>query len=142
VWIGRALGGWAALAAAMTANGIVREAVLVRATGRSRADVLSAALGEAIVLCVSRPFLRPLAGRSGASPAAVAALWLGLTLTFESAIGRLVDRRSWSDLLADYAIWRGRLWPLVLATVVAAPFVWMRRRSGFEDSPLDGPDDT
>jgi hypothetical protein len=38
-----------------------------------------------------------------------------------------VDGKSWGELAANYAIWRGRLWPAVLATVVIAPFLWARR---------------
>jgi hypothetical protein len=42
------------------------------------------------------------------------------------SIGRLVDKKSWSELLENYNVLEGRLWPVVLATLVAAPFLWSR----------------
>ncbi len=36
----------------------------------------------------------------------------------------LSSRGRFEELLANYNIVEGRLWPVVLATVVAAPFVW------------------
>lgn len=124
--IRRTLGVWALLAVAMTANGILREVALAPALGRTGADVLSAALGIAIILATTRPFLRPLAGAASAHPARIALAWVALTVAFEFVVGRWVDGKSWTELLANYAIWRGRLWPLVLATVAAAPFLWTR----------------
>ena len=32
----------------------------------------------------------------------------------------------WSELLADYNIFAGRLWPLVLATELAAPWIFAK----------------
>ena len=41
-------------------------------------------------------------------------------------VGRYVDRKSWSELVVNYAIWRGRLWLIVLATLALTPFLWGR----------------
>ena len=122
----RVLGAWLLLAALMTANGIAREALLVPTFGRGVADVLSAALGIAIILAATRPFLRPLAGLPSAHPGRGALAWLALTVAFEFLVGRFVDRKSWTELLANYAVWDGRLWPVVLAAVGVAPFLWTR----------------
>lgn len=122
----RTLGVWALLALLMTANGVLRELALLPWLGRSAADVLSAVIGIALILGTTRAFLRPLAGTPSAHPGRVALAWIGLTVAFEFLVGRYVDRKSWSELLANYAIWRGRLWPVVLAVVAAAPFLWLR----------------
>jgi hypothetical protein len=124
--LGRMIGTWLLLAVAMTTNGIAREAVLVRLVGRKAADVLSAALGISIVLGLTRQTLHSLAGRSEARPARAALAWLLMTIAFECLIGRTVDHKSWRELADNYALWRGRLWPLVLATVVLSPFIWTR----------------
>src|SRR5690242_9063793 len=59
----RRIGGiWLLLCVSMIGNGIFRELALVPALKRSTADLVSAALGIGIVLGVSRPFIRPLAG--------------------------------------------------------------------------------
>jgi hypothetical protein len=51
----------------------------------------------------------------------VGGLWLGLTIAFEFLFGHFVARHSWSELLADYNLRAGRLWPLVLVWVAIAP---------------------
>ncbi|MGE5392724.1 MAG: hypothetical protein ACM3NH_03195 [Candidatus Saccharibacteria bacterium] len=52
-------------------------------------------------------------------------LWLMLTLAFEFGIG-IAGHRSWAYMLADYRIWEGRLWPIVLVVVLFAPQVIKR----------------
>ena len=123
---GRVFGVWLLLAMLMSANGVFREVVLVPRVGATAAGVLSAALGIAIILGVTRPFLRPFAARPTARPGRVALAWLVLTVAFEFVVGHWVDGKSWRTLLENYALWRGHLWPIVLAAVVAAPFLWTR----------------
>jgi hypothetical protein len=122
----RVLGVWLALCVAMVGNGIFREAALVPVFRRAAADVLSAALGIGIVLAITRLFLRGFAGRPDARPGQVAVIWLGVTVAFEFLFGHFVDGKSWGELAGNYALWRGRLWPVVLAFVGLAPFVWLR----------------
>jgi hypothetical protein len=131
--IRRIFGVWFALCAAMIANGIFREVALVPAFRRTVAEVLSAALGIGIVLSVTRCFLRGRAGKPGAHPARVALLWLSVTVAFEFLFGHYVDRKSWGELAANYALWRGKLWPLVLLSVGFTPFLWLRQQHQRED---------
>ena len=125
--LGRTLLAWSILLPLMIGNGIARESVLVPALGRGPADAASAALGIAIILLVTRPFLRRAPDASTAGLARISAIWLVLTVTFEFVFGHFVDGKSWAELAGNYAIWRGRLWPVVLASLVAAPFLWGRR---------------
>lgn len=119
----RALGVWAVLAVAMSANGMLRESVLVRLLGRAAAGVVSAALGIAIILTTALRLLAPRRAASASDAARVSGLWVAATIVFEFAIGRFVDRKSWRELLENYAVWRGQLWPLVLLAVALAPFL-------------------
>jgi hypothetical protein len=52
----------------------------------------------------------------------IGSFWLLLTLIFEFGLG-LAAGRSWSYLLADYKVWEGRIWPLVLLTVFFSPLI-------------------
>ena len=49
--------------------------------------------------------------------------WLGLTLLFEFGFGHFVSHEPWAELLADYNIFRGRIWILVLATTFLSPWL-------------------
>jgi hypothetical protein len=53
-------------------------------------------------------------------------LWLALTLAFEFLVGHYVFRKPWTELIQDYDITRGRIWPLVLVMVLFAP-LWTAR---------------
>jgi hypothetical protein len=60
-------------------------------------------------------------------------LWLGLSVALELTIARAVMGVSWPNLLANYAIWRGEPWPLVLLLELISPilFGWLRNRREF-----------
>ena len=58
----------------------------------------------------------------------VGALWLVLTVAFEFGFGRGVAHSSWEELLADYDVRRGRLWPLVLVWIALGPAIVRARR--------------
>jgi hypothetical protein len=120
------LGVWVILAAAMIANGILRVTVLQTRFGLTTAEILSAVFGIIIILAVTRPFLRPLAGATPPELLIVSVAWVVLTVIFEFTFGHWVDGKSWSELAGNYAVWRGRLWPLVLMTLAATPFIWAR----------------
>jgi hypothetical protein len=123
---GRVLTTWALLAVAMALNGIVRETMLKRAMPSGAADVVSALLGAAIILFVTRPMFRSLRGSPDRALAMASVVLVLLTIVFEFAVGLYVDHRSWTELLGNYAIWRGRLWPILLALVALTPFIWGR----------------
>lgn len=56
-------------------------------------------------------------------------IWLALTLGFEFGLG-LYRGASWSKMLADYNLLKGRIWILIPAWTVIAPYVFYRIRSG------------
>lgn len=122
----RTLAVWLLILPLMIGNGILREAVLVGWLGRRGADVASALMGIVIILAVTRPFLRRAPDRTWRALATVSVTWLVLTVAFEFLFGHYVDGKSWSELVANYYLWRGALWPLVLASLIAAPFLWGR----------------
>ena len=118
---------WLLVLPAMVANGIFRELVVERWVSPAAAGAISAALGITLIQLITRPFLRRLGDVSTAQCWAIAGLWLAMTVTFEFVFGHYVDGASWQELLADYNILNGRLWPIVLAGIAAAPFLWTRQ---------------
>jgi hypothetical protein len=122
----RALVAWAVMAVAMTLNGIFRVTLLVPRCGEAAAGVISAVLGILLIQAIVWRALqaeRP----SSVQRLAIAALWLMLTVGFECTFGHWIGGKSWSELWANYNLAQGRLWPIVLASLVAAPFLWGRR---------------
>ena len=64
--------------------------------------------------------------------ATMSLLLVGLTVAFEFTFG-LIEGSSARELVANYAFWDGRLWPLVLLTLAATPFIWRGR----DKQPID-----
>ena len=124
----RAVGTWLMLAAVMIANGVFRALVLLPVMGPGAAQVVSVALGIALVLLLTRPFLRSLRFASTRTSATIAAAWVAMTVAFEFGFGHWVGGESWSELLHAYDLASGNLWPLVLLAIAAAPFIWRPRR--------------
>ena len=120
---------WLAMAVAMTLNGMAREVVLKRAMQAPAASALSAILGMTLIAGITYWGFRPLAASSLkiAQLALLSVLLVILTIAFECAMGRLVDHKSWRELLEHYAVWRGELWPVVLLWLASMPFIWARR---------------
>lgn len=121
---------WLLLLAAMFGNGVLRVAVLQPRLGEEAGRQAACLTGIAIVLVLSRLVVPRLGRRTGPELLGVGAIWLALTLAFEFGFGRYVSGLSWEALLADYDLRRGRLWPLVLLTTFAAPWLWGRRLAG------------
>lgn len=124
--LGHLLGSWFTMCLLMIANGAVREAVFVGAMGRAAADIASATLGAAIILLGTRLLFRPLAGQATRQLLRVSAWFVCLTVAFEFSFGHYVDKKSWDELFANYAIWNGRLWPVLLVLLALTPFIWGR----------------
>ena len=108
------------MAALATVNGISRGLYSGR-LGDGRAHQVS----TATLLAALAPYVREVERRwpipTAHGAATVGAAWVGMTAAFEFGFGHYVARQSWSTLLADYDLRRGRLWPLVLAVTAAAP---------------------
>ena len=122
----RFLGVWAAMAVAMTANGMFRELALKRIVSSRVADVLSALIGIGLIAVITRVGFRPMGIPTTRSLVFASITLVVLTVAFECALGVLVDHKSWTEIAKHYAIWRGELWPIVLAFVAFTPFLWGR----------------
>jgi hypothetical protein len=116
----RAVLSWLLLLAVAFLNGAVRQFAYPSTLGDFAARQVAAGVG-AVVLGVAIWFIlrrwplarAPLAWATGA-------LWAVLTVAFEVALVR-GNGRPWGDVVAQYALWRGSLWPLLVLWVLAAP---------------------
>ena len=124
----RAVRIWLLLLVAMFAAGAFRVTLLAPRLSAFGTEVAGALLGIAVILALTRPFIRSLERPTLGTLAGIGVLWLGLTVAFEFGFFHYVGGKSWDSLLAQYDVGAGHLWPFVLAAVVVAPFVWARGR--------------
>jgi hypothetical protein len=124
----RAGGVWLLIVPLAIMNGGFREAVLVPWLGHAPAHVASSLLLSVLVLVVASWLIRWIGPRSLAQAVAIGALWLALTVGFEFLAGHYLFGQPWERLLADYNIFQGRVWALVLAATCAAPVLAFQQR--------------
>jgi hypothetical protein len=117
---------WLLILPCMIINGMFRELVLTSLVPAQVAEAISVAIGLAIVFVLTRYLLRPLAGKSTAQVVRASVVLVVLTVAFEFLFGHYVDGRSWRELAANYELWNGRLWPILLAAIAFMPFLWSR----------------
>ena len=124
----RASGAWLLIVPLAIINGGLREAVFVPWLGHAPAHVASSLLLSALVLVVAGWLIRWIGPRSRGRAVAVGALWLVLTVGFEFLAGHYLFGQPWERLFADYNVFQGRVWVLVLIATFAAPVLAFRQR--------------
>jgi len=120
---------WLVLLAAMMGNGTFQVLVLQPWLGEDLARQVARVLGIGILLALTAPFLERVGDVGSGVLFGIGALWLALTVAFEFLFGRHVSGATWESLLADYDLRQGRLWPLVLVTVLVGPWLMNLVRS-------------
>jgi hypothetical protein len=115
---------WLLLFVVMFANGAIRVVILQPQLGEDRARQVASLSGVALVLIVSWLFARYAPEARSSHLLWVGVAWLVSTVAFEFGFGHFVSGQSWSALLADYNIMRGRLWSLILVSVCLGPWFW------------------
>lgn len=117
---------WLLILVCAVLNGGLREAVLLPNLGKPLALVFSGILLSLCIVAVSLLFVHSLGKMSDAQALQLGLFWLLLTLAFEFGFGRLVQHRSWQQLLEAYTFKDGNIWPLVLVVTFFAPLLAVR----------------
>lgn len=115
---------WLLLGVIAIANGTFRVLFLLPSLGDLAAHQLSTAIGVSLFLVAMYLFFR----NAGISYTKKELLLLGvcwtlMTILFEFGFGHYVMGNSWEKLLADYDLFAGRVWSLVLLAVLVGPSV-------------------
>ena len=119
--IARAIAIWCVLLVIASMNGLFRESVLIPRTGDVTGRIISTLLLSLFVLILAWLTIGWIGPRTGHRAWLVGIAWLLLTLAFEFLAGHYLFHDSWSSLLTDYDVLRGRIWPLALITTLVAP---------------------
>ncbi len=122
----RVVGIWVLIVILAIMNGILRETLIAPHIGSYMAHVLSSIILTVLVFAVVSIFVCKSRISSVNVLFSIGALWVVLTILFEFLFGHYVMGHPWSSLFADYNIFRGRLWLLVLLSVFFSPVLAAR----------------
>lgn len=119
-----AIGIWLVFMVFFIINGTIRNEVYGPVIGEWEGHVVSSVIGIGFIFLVTCFFLKNLViSYSSTDLILVGIFWLSLTVVFEFGFGHYVVGHSWDKLLGDYNIMKGRVWSLVLLTLLIAPYI-------------------
>jgi hypothetical protein len=117
-----AFGMWFLFVIAAILNGAFRVAFVTPRVGEHAGHVISTFIFMGVILTGTYLFLGSLnVDPSRSDLLFIGGFWLTMTILFEFIFGHYVMGHPWGTLLADYNIFKGRVWILVLITTFLAP---------------------
>lgn len=119
---------WLGLAAVAVGLGALRVTFLQPLTGEPVAHVVGTLFGCALFLALIFRFVARTGPHNKGRLVALGLFWTLTTIAFEFGFGHYVRGLGWALLLADYNLFAGRLWVLVLLTLYAGPRIAARWR--------------
>ena len=109
-------------------NGGLRDAVLTPRLGELGGHITSTILLCVALLVVTWLTIGWIRPAKSTEALLIGGGWVLMTVAFEFLAGHYVFRTPWAKLLADYNLFSGRIWLLVLATSAFAPLIMGRAR--------------
>jgi hypothetical protein len=103
--------------------GFIREKFLVPGFGPIGGRALGTLLVAVIIFGMIYAYIGTLAGASRAALFKLGLGWTMATIMFELLFGHYVMGHAWESLWADYNVFQGRLWPLVLLVTLFGPLL-------------------
>jgi hypothetical protein len=117
------VGMWFLFLATAILNGLLRENFLANHLSELSAHQLSTLLFSAAIFLITAIFIKRIGLTNNKQLLAVGLFWAGLTVAFEFLFFHYVGGKSWDVLLADYNLFEGRLFFLVLVTTLLSPLI-------------------
>lgn len=118
-----ALGLWLLLLVVAVIAGALRESLLTPRFGGQAAHVIGTLVVAVVMAAIIVVYARRCPPLSLADRWLIGFFWLVLTVGFEFLFGHYVAGQPWEVLLADYNLLAGRLWVLILATLLLTPVI-------------------
>ena len=117
-----AFGMWLGMAILAIANGYIGETYITPKLGNYGNHVYKTLSFIPVIFLFSWFYVLQTSGEFWLTSALfVSCFWISLTILFEFVFGHYVLGNSWEVLIADYRIWQGRLWFLILLSEAIAP---------------------
>lgn len=117
----RALAIWCGLLVVAFLNGAFRMMWLIPTFGDPAAHLISAALLATVVVVVAWRSIAWVHPHTANEALLIGDEWVLLTIAFEFLAGYYVFGTPWRTLLAQYNVFRGEVWELVLIIMLLAP---------------------
>ena len=117
----RAALAWLVLLALAIANGAARETFLTPRFGVPLGHAISTMVLSVLIFIVGSlvmPWIGPATVREGW---VIGTIWVALTIGFEFLGGHFIFGRPWQVLVADYNVFAGRIWVVVLIVTLLTP---------------------
>lgn len=111
--------------------GTFREGIIAPAFGEQAAHVIGTLVFIIAMLAIIWVFVARVGRRAQQNDLwLVGLLWTAMTVSFEFVFFHFAAGVPWEKLLADYNIFAGRLWLLVLLTTLSGPalIAWLQKR--------------
>jgi hypothetical protein len=122
----RYLQAWFTMLGVAMVNGGVRDMTYGKQLPELLANQLSCLSGIILLGVVIFLYMRHWALGSARQALYLGLFWMVLTLAFEFLFFHYAAGHPWPELLANYDVANGRLWPLVLVWVAVAPYLSYR----------------
>jgi hypothetical protein len=112
---------WILLLILAVLNGAIRDLFISPRLGGQTGHVISAVILCTTIFLVAWLSIRWIGADSTRDALLVGIQWVLLTVAFEFLAGHYLFGHTWERLLADYNLFRGRIWVFVLAANLLAP---------------------
>ena len=117
---------WFLLAVVAIINGILREATYGKNASDLAAHQVSTATAIVFTGIVVWLFHRAWPLETASQAWTIGLLWFVMTILFEFGFGHFVAGHSFSQLIADYNLFQGRVWMLFLVWLAVMPYVFFK----------------
>jgi hypothetical protein len=104
-------------------NGATRELAYEDRVGDSTANRISVATLIGLLALYFRALQRRWPLGTTRDAMSIGAIWVVLAVLFEFGFGRCVAGDSWEELIENYDVTKGNLWPLLLLWIAAGPAI-------------------
>ena len=119
----KSLGIWFILAVSAILVATLRVSVLLPPFGEQTAHQLGTLLYLIVQFFIIYLFIRRMKIKDVKILLGIGIFWVVITIIFEFVFGHYVMGHSWQKLFADYNLFNGRFWVLVLINNLAAPLI-------------------
>lgn len=117
---------WIPMLGIAVANGAFRQFTFAKVMSEPHAHQLSTLIGSVCIGAFIWFVVRKWPPASSRQALLIGLVWLLLTVTFETFMGLVLQHRSMQDVLYEYNLFAGRVWPLFLVWLGVAPWTFFR----------------